>query len=144
MDERMRFVARLQGGEKMAALCREFDISRTTGYQIFTRYKDWGLQGLNDRSRRPYRQANRLPFQIEKPIVLLRREHPSWGAKIRRLCSGIALPAISTVHAVLDRHGLVEHGGRRARFRAQGTPLEQPHAPNDLWCADYKGRAHAR
>ena len=58
MDERLRFVARLLEGEKMAALCREFDVSRKTGYKIFHRYKDCGLEGLSDRSRRPYRQAN--------------------------------------------------------------------------------------
>jgi transposase len=69
VDERMRFVARLLDGEKMAVLCREFDISRQTGYKIFGRYKDCGLEGLTDRSRRPYRQANRLPFQIESRIV---------------------------------------------------------------------------
>jgi putative transposase len=144
MDERLRFVARLRDGEEMAALCRQFGISRTTGYKIFNRYKDCGLQGLTDRSRRPYRQANRLPFQIEKIIVQLRREHPSWGApkireKLRRLNLGISLPAISTVHAVIDRHGLVKHDARRARFKAEGTALEQPKAANDLWCADYKG-----
>src|ERR1700743_4003546 len=90
MDERLRFVARLLEGEKMAALCREFDISRKTGYKIFQRYKDSGMQGLTDRSRRPYRHANRLPFQLEKLIVQLRQEHPTWGApkireKIKRL-----------------------------------------------------------
>ena len=46
MDERLRFVARLLDGEKMAAVCREFDISRKTGYKIFQRYKDCGLDGL--------------------------------------------------------------------------------------------------
>lgn len=50
----------------MAVLCREFDISRKTGYKILTRYNDSGLEGLTDRSRRPYRHANQLPFQIEK------------------------------------------------------------------------------
>ena len=69
MDERLRFVARMLEGEKMAGLCREFDISRKTGYKLYTRYKDYGLVGLTDRSRRPYRQANRLPFQIETVIV---------------------------------------------------------------------------
>jgi len=143
MDERMRFVARLLDGEKMAVLCREFDISRKTGYKIFSRYQYCGMQGLTDRSRRPHRQANRLPFQVEKRIVQLKKEHPSWGApkireKLRRLHSEISLPAISTVHTVLDRHGLVSRGGR-PRYKAQGTPLEQPTAPNDLWCADYKG-----
>lgn len=143
MDERLRFVARCLEGEEMAALCREFEISRKTGYKIFNRYKDCGLEGLTDRSRRPYKQANRLPFQVETLILQLKREKPNWGApkireKIRRLHRDIALPAISTVHAVLDRHGLVEKRGRR-RNRAQGTALSKPQAPNDLWCADYKG-----
>jgi putative transposase len=144
MDERLRFIARLLEGEKMAVVCREFEISRKTGYKLFSRYKDCGLEGLTDRSRRPYRQANRLPFQVEKLIVHLRQEHPSWGApkireKLRRQHSQITLPAISTVHAVLDRHGLVSRGRRRSHYRAQGTPLSAPTQPNDLWCADYKG-----
>jgi putative transposase len=143
MDERLRFVARLLDGEKMAVLCREFDISRKTGYKIYQRYKDSGLEGLTDRSRRPYRQANQLPLQIEKLIVRLKRERPSWGApkireKLRRLHSDIPTPAISTVHAVLDRQGLVSRG-RKRRYKAQGTPLSRPLCPNDLWCADYKG-----
>jgi len=143
MYERLRFVARLLDGEKMSTVCREFDISRKTGYKIFQRYKDCGLDGLTDRSRRPYRHANRLPFQIEKLIVQLKRERPSWGApkireKLRRSYSEVQTPAISTVHAVLYRHGLVNHG-RKRRHRAEGTPLSRPLAPNDLWCADYKG-----
>ena len=68
MDERLKFVARLLEGEKMSLVCREFGISRVTGYKIFNRYKTCGLDGLNDRSRRPYRHANRLPFQIERTI----------------------------------------------------------------------------
>jgi putative transposase len=144
MDERLRFVDRLLDGEKMAMLCREFDISRKTGYKIFARFKNCGIDGLTDRSRRPYRHANRLPFQIEKLIVQLRKEHTTWGApkireKLRRLHSDIQLPAISTVHAVLDRHGLVSRGRSRRYQKAEGTALSQPKHPNDLWCADYKG-----
>src|SRR6202166_1574029 len=143
VDERLKFVARVLEGEKMAVLCREFDISRKTGHKIFNRYKETGLEGLTDRSRRPYRQANRLPFQVEALIVQLKKEHPSWGApkireKIRRLHSEISLPAISTVHAVLDRHNLVTRG-RKPRYHAEGTTLSRPTQPNDLWCADYKG-----
>jgi putative transposase len=143
MDERLRFVARLLDGEKMSALCRQFDISRKTGYKIFERYKSCGLDGLTDRSRRPYRHANRLPFQIEKLIVQLKREWPSWGApkireKLRRSYNEVQTPAISTVHAVLFRHGLVTHG-RKRRYKAKGTALSRPSLPNDLWCADYKG-----
>jgi len=143
MDERLRFVARLLDGEKMAALCREFDISRKTGYKIFNRYKDTGLKGLTDRSRRPYRQANQLPMQIEKLIVRLKKEKPNWGApkireRLRRRYPDVHTPAISTVHAVLDRHGLVTRR-RRRRYKAQGTALSNAQRPNELWCADYKG-----
>ena len=143
MDERLRFVARLLEGEKMAVLCREFDISRKTGYKLFSRYKDSGAEGLTDRSRRPYRQGCRLPVPIENLILQLKREYPSWGApkireKIRRKHSELQLPAISTVHAVLDRHGLVNRP-RRRRYKAEGTALSRPLRPNELWCADYKG-----
>jgi putative transposase len=143
MDERLRFVARLLDGEKMAALCREFDISRKTGYKIFNRYQDCGLEGLTDRSRRPIRHANQLPFQIEKLIISLKQEKPSWGApkirdRLRRRYPEVQTPAISTVHAILDRHGLVKRRKRR-RYKAQGTTLSRPKRPNELWCADYKG-----
>ncbi len=68
----------------MSSVCREFGISRVTGYKIFNRYKDCGLDALSDRSRRPYRHANKLPYQVERSILGLKREHPSWGApKIR-------------------------------------------------------------
>ena len=53
MEERLRFVARLLEGEAMTELCREFGISRKTGYKIYDRYKEHGLEALTDRSRRP-------------------------------------------------------------------------------------------
>ena len=143
VEERLRFVARLLDGEKMAGLCREFGISRKTGYKIFNRYKDCGIDGLTDRSRRPYRHANQLPMQIEKLIVSLKKEYPNWGApkireKLRRLYPDVHCPAISTVHAVLDRNNLVKRR-RRRRHKARGTSLSRPRKPNELWCADYKG-----
>ncbi len=144
MDERMRFVIRLNDGETMAALCREFGISRKTGYKIFERYEQCGLEGLSDRVRRPFRYANQLPAQVEAAIVSAKREKPHWGARkirerlLRRLPHAIKTPAASTIHAVLDRHGLVQPMGPR-RHRAQGTPLSEGRLPNDLWCTDYKG-----
>ncbi len=59
MDERMRFVARRLAGEPMAELCREFGISRKTGYKIVDRYQECGIHGLTDRSRRPFRLRRR-------------------------------------------------------------------------------------
>lgn len=144
MDERLRFVARLLEGEEMSHVCREFGISRKTGYKIFDRYKEHGLEGLTDRSRRPYRYANQLPPPVEAQIVALKRDKPHWGARkirellVRRLAHEVRVPAKSTIHAVLDRHGLVKPMGRPRR-RATGTALSMGQAPNDLWCADYKG-----
>lgn len=144
MDERIRFVIRLNDGESMASLCREFGISRKTGYKIAERYEECGVDGLSDRSRKPYRYANQLPPQVEAAIVAAKREKPNWGARkirerlLRRLRHEIRVPACSTIHAVLDRHGLVTRGSK-PRVRAQGTPLSEGSAPNDLWCVDYKG-----
>jgi transposase InsO family protein len=146
MEERLRFVARLLEGEGMSQVCRAFGISRKTGYKIFNRYQEEGLEALCDRSRRPVRYANQLPNQIERLIVETKREKPHWGARkikellIRKLAGDVRVPAKSTVHAVLDRHGLVSQARKRNRAnKATGTPLSQAVQPNDLWCADFKG-----
>jgi putative transposase len=144
MDERLRFVARVLEGDSMAHLCEEFGISRKTGYKIYSRYKDFGIKGLTDRSRRPRRHANQLPLMVEKAIVRLKKDYPHWGApkireRLKSRCPELGCPAISTVHAVLDRHGLVERRRRRRRPRLTGTSLTRPVGPNALWCADYKG-----
>jgi len=145
MDERTKFVGRLLSGEKMAQLCREFGISRVTGHKIWNRYRQDGARGLYNRSRAPQKHPNHLPFEIEQLIVRLKKEKPKWGApKIRELIknkySGIKVPAISTVHCVLDRHGLVDKHRSRNKYRATATYLSVPQEPNDLWCTDFKGQ----
>jgi hypothetical protein len=64
--EVLRFVARLLNGEKMGRLCREFEIFRKIGYKIFSRYKDCGVEGVTDRSRRPYAMAASCPFRSRR------------------------------------------------------------------------------
>jgi putative transposase len=144
MDERLRFVAKLLDGERMAVVCREFGISRKTGYKIYNRYKDFGLHGLEDRSKSSYRHPNKLPFQIEKAILRIKQDHSTWGApkirdKLIKEFSVIKPPAVSTIHAVLDRNGLVKRRRRRG-YKAKGTDLSAAQSPNALWCADYKGQ----
>jgi len=143
VDEKLKFIARLLDGEKMTSLCEEFGISRKTGYKILERYKSCGLEALTDRSRKPYRYANQLPFQIENTILAIKKEKPHWGApKIRerliRRYPDIRTPATSTVHTILAKHGLV-NPHRKKRYKAKGTLLSYPQKPNDLWCTDYKG-----
>ena len=144
MDERLRFVARLLDGEAMSDVCRVFGISRKTGYKVFDRYKEHGLEALTDRSRRPVRYANQLPPQVESLIVAAKQDKPHWGARkirellVRRLRSEMRVPAKSTIHACLHRHGLVKALGK-PRHRATGTPLSIGAVPNELWCVDFKG-----
>jgi len=101
MDERVRFVARLLEGEEMTALCREFSISRKTGYKIFDRYKESGLEALTDRSRRPWRYGHQLPQQVETAILHLKREKPYWGARkirerlLRRFSGEVRVPVLA-------------------------------------------------
>ena len=133
VEERLRFIARLLDGEGMSGVCREFGISRKTGYKIWNRYRRDGMEALCDRSRPPVRYANQLPEQVERLIVSTRKDKPHWGARkireilVRKLAGDVRIPAQSTVHAVLDRHGLVSRawlsGGAPTR------PKERPFQP---------------
>ena len=148
VDERLRFIARWLDGEKMARLCAEFGISRKTGYKIRDRYKDCGVTALTDRSRRPYRHANQLPDLRRAGDRRAQEGYPAWGApkireRLRQRCPELQCPAISTVHAVLDRHGLVTRRGRR-RPRLEGTALVPPGPAECALVCRLQGRVHAR
>jgi transposase-like protein len=118
MDERLRFVARLLDGEAVSEVCRALGISRKTGYKIFERYKQHGLEALTDLApagslRQPAAAADREPDRRGQA-----RQAPLGCPQIRellvrRLDGDIRVPAQSTIHAVLHRHGLVKVLGRR-------------------------------
>ena len=113
VDERLRFVARLLDGEKMAAALRgvrDLAQDRLQDLRALQRHRRARAHAIAAGGR--YRHANQLPLAIEKLIVRLKKEYPSWGApkireRLRQRWPDVACPAISTVHAVLDRHGLV-------------------------------------
>jgi len=129
----------LLDGEKMAQLCREFGISRKTGYKILTRYNEVGLEGLTDRSRRPYRHANQLPFQIAAQIVRLKQDKPSWGHRrsesgfrgcIRMCIRGRSAPSmrfsIATAWSNAGPGGGTERPERRSAFPASPMTCGAP------------------
>jgi transposase InsO family protein len=146
MSERMGFVARLLAGERMSDLCREFGISRKTGYKFKERYEQLGPGGLYDVSRRPKRSPGRTPGPIEELIVELRRLHPTWGPKkllevLQARHPGIRLPAASTAGDLLSRKDLVRRRHRRRTVVTLGrNVLREAKSPNEIWCADYKGQ----
>lgn len=97
-------------GLTVSEVCRRYGISPQTYYRYRRRYLTEGLAGLKDRSRRPDQPANQIPAELELEIVEMRKDHPRWGARrIRTELTrvGIEAPAVSTVHQVLVRNGLV-------------------------------------
>ncbi len=145
-QQRERFVLRaLAPGANIAALCREFGISRKTGYKWLKRYRERGLYGLQDRSRRPLHHPAEIRSEVVIEIVRLRIEHRFWGArKIRAILkdrmSPEELPSERTIGRILERAGLSRPGRRRRR--ASGGRLScsaAAQAPNDVWTIDFKG-----
>lgn len=127
-------------GANRAELCRRFGISRKTGYKWLERARSAELAVLADESRRPRHSPTRSGELVEQAIVSLRDEHPAWGArKLRRRLQNLgwsALPAPSTVQAILRRHGRIDPAQS-----AQHQPwqrFEHEH-PNALWQMDFKG-----
>ena len=117
-EQRVRFVVAASRREKsVTELCREFEISRPTGYLWLKRYEEQGIAGLQEESRRPRYIPRRTSPGIEQRVVELRKRWPDWGArKLRRVLEeeGIELPA-STVHRIVQRHGLVRERDRQSK-----------------------------
>lgn len=139
MEQRREFVRlALQEGVNRRELCRRFAISPKTAYKWLARAQS-GDHELADRSRRPAHSPRRSDAQLEAAILELHEAHRAWGArKIRRRLQpdGMALPAASTVHAILARHGCIRLPADRRG--AAPSRFERP-APNQLWQMDFKG-----
>jgi transposase InsO family protein len=141
----MKFVARLKDGERMTDLCREFGISRKTGYKFLERYERYSAIGLHDLRRVPVRIPHRTTPEIAELIIETRREHPTWGPrKLRGYLAprnrGLRFPAPSTIGDLLSRRGLIEPTRRRVKPVVTYSPLCHAKAPNDVWSVDFKGQ----
>jgi transposase InsO family protein len=127
-------------GANIRELCRRFEISPTVAYKWLQRYRQEGLSGLANRSRRPRYSPRQTPSTVEGLVVGLRREHPAWGArKLRRRLQDLGhreLPATSTITDILHRHGLILPESSQA---AQPFQRFERAAPNQLWQVDFKG-----
>lgn len=137
VEQRLEFVMlATREGAEMSELCRRFGISRPAGYKWVARFKAQGLAGLEDRSRRPTHSPGQCAAAVERAVLDVRDAHPAWGArKIHAvLASRRDLPAPSTIHAILRRHGRIDPSAKRGPM----TRFEHE-APNDLWQMDFKG-----
>ena len=141
MSERIEFINEVQlEGSNIKALCRQYGISRTTGYKWLRRYTETGMDGLRERSRRPHLNPNQTSKEIEAAILKVRANHPSWGGvKINAYLERQGwqgLPAASTVTAILQRNGLID-----PQESVKHRPMQrfERAAPNELWQMDFKG-----
>jgi len=136
-EQRAQFVIRADSGkEVMAELCREFSVSRNTGYRWLKRYRETGsISGLMEFSRRPHHSPRKTSAALEQQVLEL-RERYGWGA--RKLATvlrqrNVMVPVVTT-HRILERHGHIakEDSHRPALHRFERAE------PNQLWQMDAK------
>lgn len=127
----------------MAALCRAFGISRQTGYKWLRRFAEVGeLAKLTEKSRRPHSHPRTTPRNVQRAVIVARRNHPHWGPRKLRawlLRHRGDIPAASTIGEILKRAGLVKPRRRRRRTASSTQPFSACAAPNQVWCIDFKG-----
>src|ERR1700676_444296 len=123
VDQRLRFVVEASRKERgFSGLCREFGISRQTGYTWLKRYAAGGSSQVLDRSRRPLRSPARTAPELEQEVIQLRQRWPDWGAPklyalLERQHGGSSPIAVRTVHRILERHDLIRERDRNVPAR---------------------------
>jgi transposase InsO family protein len=144
---REEFVLKALGGSmSFSDLCKEYNISRKTGYKWLGRFRERGLTGLKNESTRPHTSPDALSEQVVCALVRIKRSAPeSWGPKkvlrvYQRDHNPTSVPSLSSVKRVLDKAGFVNHR-RRRRSSDPARPQERikPERPNELWTVDFKG-----
>lgn len=140
MSLRIEFVLfAQQPGSNIRALCRRYQISPRTAYKWLRRYREEGVEGLRDRSRRP-RHSPRSSAAATVQSVLALREETGWGgrkiARVMRTEGYEDIPHPNTITDILRRAGKLEAGVSQTHSPYQRFEYEQP---NELWQMDFKG-----
>lgn len=134
---RKEFAEAAKGSDNFSALCREFGITRKTGYKWVERYE--ANEELSDKSKTPFHIANRTPSDIEEMIISMRIDNPAWGAKkIKAILEreGVLMPCTKTVNNILNRYGCItpeESAKHKAFIRYEKDNC------NEMWQTDFKG-----
>jgi transposase InsO family protein len=147
--ERERFVRDHASGQwSVKELCERYGVSRPTGYKWLERYEAGGASGLADHSRAPRSCPHRTSAAVVK-LILDEADRCGWGARkvLRRLEQrhrGLALPAVSTVFGILERHGRVKQKRRRKHWKHPGAAPLRTTTANQVWTTDFKGQFRTR
>ena len=134
---RKEFVEAAQSCANFSSLCREFGITRATGYKWIKRSEKDNT--LSDLSRRPHITANKTPESIELQVVEARIKHPGWGAKKIKASlerKGMDLPCVKTINNILNRNGLISKD--ESLKHKPFTRFEKDYC-NEMWQTDFKG-----
>lgn len=145
VQQREEFISHwLKSEFSMNELCAHYDISRRTGYKWVERFVHEGLEGLEDRSRAPHHHPNAVDKGTVRAIITVKKRFTRWGP--RKLLVWLQgrrpdrrWPAASTIGEILKREGLVQPRKHRRRTPPATRPFASCDAPNQLWCADFKG-----
>jgi putative transposase len=144
-EQRQKFIQEvLIGGKTITDLCKEFQISRKTGYKWIRRHEEHGVEGLKDQIRRPHFQAGETNAVLVQKILEIKHKYPYWGPKkilasLEMSDSSIKWPSDTTIGNILSKNGLVEPRKTRKRFPCKTDPLSHCNAANDVWSIDFKG-----
>ena len=136
--QRKDFIEAAEKTANFSSLCREFGITRKTGYKWLVRSQENG--DLTDQSRRPHTNPNRTPPEVEEKILRLRAENPGWGARklkaVLEESGHTDIPCAKTVNNILNRYGCIlpEESEKHKPY----TRFEREKC-NELWQADFKG-----
>ena len=134
---RKEFVEAAESCTNFSLLCREFGITRVTGYKWLARYEN--NETLSDRSRRPNVTANRTSEVIERQIIEARTIHPGWGAKKIKVSlenKGLEMPCIKTVNNILNRYGCIS---KEESLKHKAFTRFEKERCNEMWQTDFKG-----
>ena len=129
-----------QPGAIVSQVATRFGVSRRTLYKWIKRWKEEGEEGLWDRSRRPQGSPSRTSESIERLVIKLRQEQPTWGGRkisqVLRNRGYKRIPAPSTVTGILHRHGLIDE---ESSEKSKAWIRFERSEPNDLQQMDFKG-----
>lgn len=124
--------------QSFSSLCREFGITRKTGYKWVQRAQEG--DEMKDRSRRPGSTPQKTDCETEKLILNMRKENPAWGGKkIRYKLEQMGyenLPCVKTFNNILKRNHCIDTAESAKHKPFQRFEREQC---NELWQADFKG-----
>lgn len=145
MSQRIEFVMKAEKNkDNFSELCREFNISRTLGYRLLSRYQEYGLEGIAPYSRRPHGNPNKTDEDIVCEIVKLRIQHSNWGGKtiravLLRSYPSEKIPSARTIDRILQRSSLVRKRRKRTGKYLPDGEIIVPKKPNEVWTVDFKG-----